>query len=173
MTSGRRSPIVPTSPPAAKRIKTDIDAVASETPSSDVPQIATENSNNNNAATTTTTEDTANAKMASLPPPSLQVKKLSDKARLPTRGSAFAAGYDVYAAHDTVIPARGKALVDTDISIAVPADTCKFLLIYYYFFFFLASNKIIDKRDLPLNKTAASRLALVWHPSTSSTRAPA
>ncbi|PFH59761.1 hypothetical protein XA68_11916 [Ophiocordyceps unilateralis] len=55
--------------------------------------------------------------------PALQVKKLSDKARLPTRGSAFAAGYDLYAAHDTVIPGRGKALVDTDISIAVPAGT--------------------------------------------------
>lgn len=56
-------------------------------------------------------------------PPALQVKKLSDKARLPTRGSAFAAGYDLYAAKQTVVPARGKVLVDTDISIAVPAGT--------------------------------------------------
>ncbi|KAF7557857.1 hypothetical protein G7046_g5949 [Stylonectria norvegica] len=55
--------------------------------------------------------------------PSLQIKKLSDKARLPTRGSAFAAGYDIYSAHNTTIPARGKALVDTDISMAVPAGT--------------------------------------------------
>lgn len=55
----------------------------------------------------------------------LQIKKLSDKARLPTRGSAFAAGYDIYAAKDTTIPARGKALVDTDISMAVPPGTCK------------------------------------------------
>lgn len=57
-------------------------------------------------------------------PPPLQVKKLSEKGRLPTRGSAFAAGYDIYAARDTVVPARGKVLVDTDISIAVPAETC-------------------------------------------------
>lgn len=57
--------------------------------------------------------------------PPLLIKKLSDKARLPTRGSAFAAGYDVYAARDTVVPARGKVLVDTDISISVPAGTCK------------------------------------------------
>lgn len=57
--------------------------------------------------------------------PALLIKKLSDKARLPTRGSAFAAGYDLYAAKETVIPARGKALVDTDISMAVPAGTCK------------------------------------------------
>jgi dUTP pyrophosphatase len=55
----------------------------------------------------------------------LQIKKLSEKGRLPTRGSEFAAGYDVYAAHDTTIPARGKALVSTDISMAVPVGTCK------------------------------------------------
>ena len=56
--------------------------------------------------------------------PKLLVKKLSDKARLPTRGSAFAAGYDLYAAKDTTVPARGKVLVDTDISIACPPGTC-------------------------------------------------
>ncbi|RDL36741.1 putative dUTP pyrophosphatase [Venustampulla echinocandica] len=55
--------------------------------------------------------------------PALLIQKLSDKARLPTRGSAFAAGYDIYAAKDTVVPARGKVLVDTDISMAVPAGT--------------------------------------------------
>jgi dUTP pyrophosphatase len=59
--------------------------------------------------------------------PALLIKKLSDKAKLPTRGSAFAAGYDIYAARDTVIPGRGKALVDTDISMAVPAGTCAFI----------------------------------------------
>ncbi|RCI15613.1 hypothetical protein L249_3436 [Ophiocordyceps polyrhachis-furcata BCC 54312] len=68
-----------------------------------------------------TDESTTPATVESVP--ALQVKKLSDKARLPTRGSAFAAGYDLYAARETVIPARGKALVDTDISIAVPAGT--------------------------------------------------
>jgi dUTP pyrophosphatase len=56
--------------------------------------------------------------------PALLIKRLSEKARLPTRGSAFAAGYDIYAAKDTVIPARGKVLVDTDLSMAVPAGTC-------------------------------------------------
>lgn len=59
---------------------------------------------------------------AAMEPP-LQVKKLSAKGRLPSRGSALAAGYDVYAARDTTVPARGKVLVDTDISIAVPAGT--------------------------------------------------
>jgi dUTP pyrophosphatase len=56
--------------------------------------------------------------------PPLLIKKLSDKARLPTRGSAFAAGYDLYASRPTTVPARGKVLVDTDISMAVPAGTC-------------------------------------------------
>jgi hypothetical protein len=60
--------------------------------------------------------------------PALLIKKLSEKARLPTRGSEFAAGYDIYASKEMVIPARGKALVDTDISMAVPAGTCKFSL---------------------------------------------
>ncbi|CZT47946.1 probable dUTP pyrophosphatase [Rhynchosporium secalis] len=55
--------------------------------------------------------------------PPLLIKKLSDKARLPTRGSEFAAGYDIYAAKDTVVPSRGKVLVDTDISMAVPDGT--------------------------------------------------
>jgi dUTP pyrophosphatase len=73
----------------------------------------------------------------------LLIKRLSDKARLPTRGSSHAAGYDLYAcvsmlsgndfhladvvypirAVSKTIPARGKALVDTQLSIAVPEGT--------------------------------------------------
>ncbi|KAL2048465.1 hypothetical protein N7G274_000377 [Stereocaulon virgatum] len=51
--------------------------------------------------------------------PPLYVKKLSPKAHTPTRGSAFAAGYDLYSAMNGSIPARGKGLVDTDLAIAV------------------------------------------------------
>ncbi|KAK1090173.1 Deoxyuridine 5'-triphosphate nucleotidohydrolase, partial [Friedmanniomyces endolithicus] len=57
------------------------------------------------------------------PPPTLQVKLLAPSAKAPTRGSAYAAGCDLYASKATVVPARGKVLVDTDISIAVPANT--------------------------------------------------
>ncbi|KAF9222051.1 dUTP diphosphatase [Gyrodon lividus] len=53
----------------------------------------------------------------------LLIKRLSDKATLPTRGSLLAAGYDLYSAEKKTIPARGKALVDTQLSIAVPAGT--------------------------------------------------
>lgn len=41
----------------------------------------------------------------------LKVKRLSNDARLPTRGSKFAAGYDLYAAHDAIISAKGKTMV--------------------------------------------------------------
>lgn len=57
------------------------------------------------------------------PPPPLQVKLLSETAKAPTRGSIHAAGYDLYASKPAKIPARGKMMVDTDISIAVPAGT--------------------------------------------------
>lgn len=53
----------------------------------------------------------------------MQVQFLSDKARAPTKGSAFAAGHDLYSARGVVIPARGRARVDTDIAISVPAGT--------------------------------------------------
>lgn len=55
--------------------------------------------------------------------PLLKVKKLSEKAVLPSRGSALAAGYDLSSAEETVVPARGKALVPTDLSVAIPHGT--------------------------------------------------
>ncbi|CAN6298320.1 unnamed protein product [Urochloa humidicola] len=55
--------------------------------------------------------------------PLLKVKKLSEKAILPSRGSALAAGYDLSSAAEMVVPARGKALVPTDLSIAIPEGT--------------------------------------------------
>ena len=70
--------------------------------------------------TTTTLPSMALAEPA---PPALQIKLLSPTAKAPTRGSAHAAGYDLYASKATTVPARGKVLVDTDISIAVPANT--------------------------------------------------
>ncbi|KEF55018.1 deoxyuridine 5'-triphosphate nucleotidohydrolase [Exophiala aquamarina CBS 119918] len=62
-------------------------------------------------------------KLTSNSQPPLLVKKLSPDATIPTRGSAFAAGYDLYASKPTTIPARGKALVSTDLSIATPEGT--------------------------------------------------
>ncbi|XP_027333355.1 deoxyuridine 5'-triphosphate nucleotidohydrolase-like [Abrus precatorius] len=56
-------------------------------------------------------------------PPFLRVKKLSEKAVLPSRASPFSAGYDLSSAVETKVPARGKALVATDISISIPEGT--------------------------------------------------
>ncbi|GFR82874.1 deoxyuridine 5'-triphosphate nucleotidohydrolase [Elysia marginata] len=55
--------------------------------------------------------------------PILRFAKLSENATAPTRGSALAAGYDLYSAQDIVVPAKGKEVVSTDIQIAVP-DGC-------------------------------------------------
>ncbi|GKV29895.1 hypothetical protein SLEP1_g38772 [Rubroshorea leprosula] len=55
--------------------------------------------------------------------PLLKVKKLSENAVLPSRGSPLSAGYDLSSATDTKVPARGKALVPTDLSISIPEGT--------------------------------------------------
>jgi dUTP pyrophosphatase len=75
---------------------------------------------------------------------SLLVKRVSERGRLPTRGTPLAAGYDLYrsvvlknrtetnrsgymfpalSAEDITVPANSKALVDTQLSIAVPVGT--------------------------------------------------
>jgi dUTP pyrophosphatase len=53
----------------------------------------------------------------------LLFKKLSDKATLPSKGSALAAGYDLSSAVDGQVPARGKALFVTDLACALPRGT--------------------------------------------------
>ncbi|XP_016506765.1 deoxyuridine 5'-triphosphate nucleotidohydrolase [Nicotiana tabacum] len=52
--------------------------------------------------------------------PFFRVKKLSENAVLPSRASPLSAGYDLSSAAETKVPARGKALIPTDLSIAVP-----------------------------------------------------
>lgn len=53
----------------------------------------------------------------------LRVKRLVENAIIPTRGSASAAGFDLYASQDDTVPARGKAMVETGIAVALPAGT--------------------------------------------------
>lgn len=53
-------------------------------------------------------------------PSKLLIKKLSNFASLPTKGSKLAAGYDLYSAYDYVIKARGKEMVKTDLQLAIP-----------------------------------------------------
>ncbi|NWR69140.1 DUT protein, partial [Centropus unirufus] len=51
----------------------------------------------------------------------LRFARLSENASVPSRGSARAAGYDLYSAYDCVIPPMEKAVVKTDIQIALPS----------------------------------------------------
>ena len=50
----------------------------------------------------------------------LQVKLLSPKGKLPTKGTNLAAGYDLSSAQQLIIPVNGRVLVQTDISLSVP-----------------------------------------------------
>lgn len=50
-------------------------------------------------------------------------KKLSENATAPVRGSEGAAGYDLAAAENKIVPARGKNLVKTNLAIAIAKDT--------------------------------------------------
>ncbi|GFQ86852.1 deoxyuridine 5'-triphosphate nucleotidohydrolase [Trichonephila clavata] len=51
----------------------------------------------------------------------LRIAKLSSNAKIPTKGSKLAAGYDLYSAYDYVVPAQGKVLAMTDIQVQVPS----------------------------------------------------
>jgi len=53
----------------------------------------------------------------------IQVKLLDPQAKLPTKGSAKAAGHDLYANEERIIPARGQNVVATGISITPPRGT--------------------------------------------------
>ncbi|NWU43579.1 DUT protein, partial [Hylia prasina] len=51
----------------------------------------------------------------------LRFTKLSENAFAPSRASPRAAGYDLHSAYDCVIPPKEKAVIKTDIQIALPA----------------------------------------------------
>lgn len=51
---------------------------------------------------------------------SIQVSKLTHRATIPQRGSGYAAGWDLYASEEIEVPANGKAIVKTDIAVAIP-----------------------------------------------------
>lgn len=55
----------------------------------------------------------------------IKVKKLNDKATLPTRGSEHAAGYDLYAAieNNITVPAHSTEKIGTGLSFELPDET--------------------------------------------------
>ena len=64
-------------------------------------------------------------------PETVEVKRLSDTASLPKRGSTLSAGFDLCASSDAIVPgsrtddqgrvAIGRALIPTGLAIAIPA----------------------------------------------------
>ena len=64
-------------------------------------------------------EKTSGAKVVSNIPKS-ELKKLKDNAILPTRGSASAAGYDLYSAEGVFIPAGKTVMVGTGLAMEIP-----------------------------------------------------
>lgn len=54
---------------------------------------------------------------------SLKIQLRSEDATVPTKGSQTAAGYDIYASKECIIPGQGQGMVSTDISFTVPVGT--------------------------------------------------
>lgn len=52
----------------------------------------------------------------------IKIKLLSDLAKLPTQGTNFSAGYDLYAAEHIVVPRLGRKLIKTNVSMAIPMN---------------------------------------------------
>ena len=52
--------------------------------------------------------------------PVLRFQRVHPDARVPIRGSSRAAGFDLYAAISSVVPARGRAVIDTGIRVELP-----------------------------------------------------
>ncbi|PYI19213.1 deoxyuridine 5'-triphosphate nucleotidohydrolase [Aspergillus japonicus CBS 114.51] len=110
-------------PPAETTTTNTTTAPAHEPPSAPSSPLAKRTKPNTTAAEQQPQQTSINMGSTANPLPALLVQKLTPSGRAPTRGSAFAAGYDLYSAKDTVIPSKGKALVDTGIAIAVPEGT--------------------------------------------------
>lgn len=53
-------------------------------------------------------------------PERLEFMRLHAEAKLPTRGSLYSAGLDLYSIESLTIPARGRASVHTGLAVAIP-----------------------------------------------------
>jgi dUTP pyrophosphatase len=80
--------------------------------------------------------------------PVLKVKKLSENAKIPTRGSPASAGYDLYAAESSTIQAQGKALIKTDISIAIPTGKQNLYIFEYNCWFVGYYGRVAPRSSL-------------------------
>lgn len=71
----------------------------------------------------------------------IKFKRLNDLAKIPTRGSKYSAGYDLYAAtsYDIHIPPHSTVKIDTGLVMEIPQG---------YFGAFFARSGIATKRGL-------------------------
>lgn len=49
-----------------------------------------------------------------------KVCKITNEARIPTKNSQHAAGYDIYCHHDVVLPAKNKTMIPTGLIMEIP-----------------------------------------------------
>ena len=56
-------------------------------------------------------------------PAEVQVTRLTERAKIPNRGSERAAGHDLFSTEATTIPAKGQLVIGTGIAIALPQGT--------------------------------------------------
>lgn len=54
----------------------------------------------------------------------LFIKRLSEGAKIPTRGTAEAACFDLYVSQDTILPREEPVLVPTGIAMGIPPGYC-------------------------------------------------
>lgn len=54
----------------------------------------------------------------------LFIKRLSEGAKIPTRGTAEAACFDLYVSQDTILPREEPVLVPTGIAMGIPTGYC-------------------------------------------------
>ena len=52
----------------------------------------------------------------------IHVKLLSENAKMPTQGTPFSAGYDLYAAENITVPRLERKLIKTNVSMAIPMN---------------------------------------------------
>lgn len=53
----------------------------------------------------------------------LKFKKLREDAIIPTKGSKFAAGYDLYSVEDKIIKSKNREMIHTGLSVAIPINS--------------------------------------------------
>ena len=71
------------------------------------------------------------------------IKKLNDAAVIPTQGSQFAAGYDLYANEGAIIPPGKTMIIGTGVAISIPG--------FYYGAIFARSGMATKRGLRPAN----------------------